>query len=63
MLWAYTVNRLRPLALLRFRIFMPPLERILALKPWVRALFILLGWYVLCMIYYTTFRLIWKTTY
>jgi len=39
----YTVNRLRPLALLRFKIFMPPFVRILALKPWVRALFMLLG--------------------
>ncbi len=39
----YTVSRFRPLALLLFRIFIPARVRILALKPWVRALFILLG--------------------
>jgi hypothetical protein len=39
----YADNRFRPLALLRFKTFMPPFVRILTLKPWVRALFILLG--------------------
>jgi hypothetical protein len=39
----YTVNLFRPLALLRRKTFTPPLVRILALKPWVRALFVLLG--------------------
>jgi len=39
----YTVSRFRPLALLLFRTFIPARVRILALKPWVRALFILLG--------------------
>jgi len=39
----YTVSRFRPLALLLFRTFIPARVCILALKPWVRALFILLG--------------------
>ncbi|EFK05727.1 conserved hypothetical protein [delta proteobacterium NaphS2] len=39
----YTASLFRPLALLLFRILIPARVRILALKPWVRALFILLG--------------------
>jgi hypothetical protein len=39
----YTVSLFRPLALLLFRTFIPARVCILALKPWVRALFILLG--------------------
>jgi hypothetical protein len=39
----YAVNRFLPFALLRLKTFTPPFVRILALKPWVRALFILLG--------------------
>jgi hypothetical protein len=39
----YTVSLFRPLARLLLRTFIPARVRILALKPWVRALFILLG--------------------
>lgn len=39
----YTLSRFRPLALLRFNTLMPPAVLILTLKPWVRALFRLLG--------------------
>jgi hypothetical protein len=49
----YTVSRFLPLALLRFKTFIPPWVRILALKPWVRALLILLGWKVLFMVAYS----------
>jgi hypothetical protein len=38
-----TVSRFRPFALLLLRTFMPPVELILALKPWVRARLMLLG--------------------
>jgi hypothetical protein len=39
------------LALLLFRTLIPPAVLILALKPWVRARFILLGWNVLFIFY------------
>lgn len=43
------INFLRPLARLRLNTARPAAELMRARKPWVRALLILLGWYVLFM--------------